>query len=143
MNNLVLLDTNIVLRFKNANSPSFAEVSGKLQDLVQQGFKLIISPQVLYEFYTVATRPLEQNGFGLDCGASLQEVETLCQVFNLLPDNEKILPCWLHLIKKYDVKGKKSHDTRLVAFMLSHQISNLYTLNTQDFTRFQEEVTLV
>lgn len=142
MNKTVLIDTNIVLRFKNANSPQFEQVTNRLTQLVNESHNLVISPQVLYEFYTVATRPLEQNGFGLSCEESLAEMDNLCSVFKLLPDNDKIFSHWLHLIKKYEVKGKKSHDTRLVAFMLSHQIPNLYTLNTQDFTRFQE-VTLV
>lgn len=140
---MILLDTNIILRSNQANATEHTEVVGKISNWILQGEKLVIAPQTLYEFYVVATRPIVQNGFGLEAKEAQEAIEKLAKAYTLLPDNEKILSYWLHLIKKYDVKGKKSHDTRLVAFMLSHQISNLYTLNTQDFTRFQEEVTLV
>jgi predicted nucleic acid-binding protein len=139
---MILLDTNIVLRSNQTNATEYAEVVGKISSWILQGEKLIIASQTLYEFYVVATRPIAQNGFGLEAIEAQEAMEKLTKAYILLPDNEKILPYWLHLIKKYEVKGKKSHDTRLVAFMLSHQISNLYTLNTQDFTRFQD-VTLV
>ncbi len=139
---MILLDTNIVLRSNQANATEYPEVVDKLSQWILQGEKLIIAPQTLYEFYVVATRPIAQNGFGLDAIEAQETMEKLTKAYTLLPDNDKIFNDWLHLITKYEVKGKKSHDTRLVAFMLSHQIPHLYTLNTQDFTRLQE-VTLV
>ncbi len=35
-------------------------------------------------------------------------------------------------------KGKQTHDTRLVAAMIIHQIPYLLTFNTEDFKRFTE-----
>jgi predicted nucleic acid-binding protein len=60
---MILLDTNILLRSKQKNSPHFIEISEKLLSLVEQD-ELIIAPQTVYEFYVVATRPVDVNGFG-------------------------------------------------------------------------------
>jgi predicted nucleic acid-binding protein len=34
--------------------------------------------------------------------------------------------------------GKKSHDARLVAAMITHNIDNILTFNTDDFLRYSE-----
>ena len=42
------------------------------------------------------------------------------------------------LIVKYQVMGKKAHDTRLVAGMIIHQINYVLTFNTNDFKNYSE-----
>jgi predicted nucleic acid-binding protein len=36
-------------------------------------------------------------------------------------------------VKAHDIKGKKVHDARLVATMLTHGVTHLLTFNTDDF----------
>jgi predicted nucleic acid-binding protein len=100
-------------------------------------------PQTIYEFYVVATRPLTQNGFELSIKEVLAEIDNLTQLFSLLLDKDTIYSLWYNLMATYDVKGKKSHDARLVAFMQSHQIKQIYTLNTEDFKRFEDLIELI
>ena len=50
---------------------------------------------------------------------------------------------WERLVTTYEVKGSKVHDTRLVAFMMVHQISHILTFNVKNFRRFSAEVTAV
>jgi hypothetical protein len=38
------------------------------------------------------------------------------------------------------VSGSKVHDTRLVAFMLVHQLSHILTFNVKDFRRFNHKI---
>ncbi|PSO55086.1 MAG: hypothetical protein BRC38_12845 [Cyanobacteria bacterium QH_6_48_35] len=38
----------------------------------------------------------------------------------------------------YQVVGKQTHDSRLVAAIIVHQIDYLLTFNTKDFQRFSE-----
>ncbi|WP_233220943.1 hypothetical protein [Chlorogloea sp. CCALA 695] len=47
---------------------------------------------------------------------------------------------WKDLVIKYQVKGKQGHDARLVAAMITHEISHILTFNVEDFTRFSEIV---
>ncbi|MBO3459118.1 hypothetical protein G7B40_011835 [Aetokthonos hydrillicola Thurmond2011] len=47
-------------------------------------------------------------------------------------------PEWRRLIVEYRVSGVKVHDTRLVAAMCVHGVTDIITFNTNDFTRFTE-----
>lgn len=140
---MIQLDTNILLRSKDINSQEYPFVIQKISQLISDGNVLVISPQNLYEFYAVATRPTRANGFGMDENAVMEEIENLTETYLLLPETQDIFYHWKELAKKYAVKGKTTHDTRLVAFMLSHQIEKLYTLNVSDFVRYQDIIELV
>lgn len=91
--------------------------------------------------FSVATRPADKNGLGLSPSEAEAEVARLKELFILLPDTEQIYPEWERLVKTYEVKGANVHDTRLVAFMLVHQLSHILTFNTKDFRRFRTEIT--
>ena len=53
-----LLDTNILLRLVQKNSPVYADTRKAVQTLHARQEKLYIVPQNLVEFWAVATRPL-------------------------------------------------------------------------------------
>ena len=59
-------------------------------------------------------------------------------IFSLYQDTPATYPQWERLIRKYQVMGKKSHDARLVAAMITHNIDNILTFNTDDFLRYSE-----
>lgn len=139
---MILLDTNILLRSKQRNSPYFIEVSEKLLSLVEQD-ELIIAPQTVYEFYVVATRPVDVNGFGLSTDEAITEVDNLIDTYQLLLETEETFQRWQELVQEFKVEGKAAHDARLVAFMQQHQINKLYTLNQSDFTRYSSVLQLV
>jgi predicted nucleic acid-binding protein len=140
---MILLDTNIILRSKQPHSPEYSIVTQKISQWALAGEQLVISPQTIYEFYSVATRPIEVNGLGLTVQQTHSEMIQLQKAYHILPENEKILPLWIKLVTDSEIKGKKSHDARLVAFMQSHQIKQIYTLNTEDFKRFEAIIQLV
>ena len=60
----VLLDTNIVGRLCQPNHNHYGVAVAAIEHLLQAGHDLRLVPQVLYEFWAVATRPLAENGFG-------------------------------------------------------------------------------
>lgn len=45
---MILLDTNILLRSKQINSPHYEEVTEKIIDLTKLGEQLMVCPQVFY-----------------------------------------------------------------------------------------------
>lgn len=67
-----------------------------------------------------------------------RELGNLQNLFQVLPESEKIFDKWRKLVVKYQVSGKVTHDTRIVAAMIAHKIENLLTLNPSDFKRFTE-----
>jgi predicted nucleic acid-binding protein len=59
-----LLDTNVISRFCNAADVDHALVIEAIAQLLNQGDDCVLTPQVLIEFWVVATRPTEVNGLG-------------------------------------------------------------------------------
>lgn len=91
----------------------------------------------------MATRPTEKNGLGLSRLTALKEIENLKETFQLLPETSELYPNWENLIQNYEVMGKTSHDARLIAFMQTHQVTKLYTLNQKGFKKFEDIIQLV
>ena len=140
---MILLDTNIVLRSKQKGSSHYNEVTRNLIALAESDEELIICPQIVYEFYVVATRPIENNGLGLSSKIANTEIENLLETYRMLTENDQVFYNWQKLITAHNVIGKNAHDARIVAFMVSNDIIKLYTLNKKDFERFGSVIKLV
>lgn len=135
-----LVDTNVLLRLINSHNSQYAQAQNAINKLLQQDVELNIVPQNLFEFWVVATRPANVNGLGLSVEEATQEMALLKQLFAIKASNPSILTVWEDLVIKYQVKGKQGHDARLVAAMITHEISHILTFNVEDFTRFSEIV---
>ncbi len=133
-----LPDTNIVLRLVNKKDPFHQIVSQAIEKLEQSGEEIVIIPQILVEFWTVATRPINVNSLGMTADTAEKELENLQKLFTLLPENKHIFDEWKRLVIKCKVSGKTTHDARIAAAMIVHRIENTLTLNPNDFKRFTE-----
>ena len=102
----------------------------------------MIGLQVLVETWVVATRPIDQNGLGLPATTARQLLELCSQRFALVLENNTTLSYWLNLVTATPVLGKRAHDARIAALMQSHGITELLTLNEQDFRGMLGIVTL-
>ncbi|MFB2970983.1 type II toxin-antitoxin system VapC family toxin [Aerosakkonema sp. BLCC-F183] len=128
-----LLDTNILLRMSDSNSPVHLLATRATANLIKQGHQVYITSQNIVEFWVVATRPIEVNGLGWTVEKTSTEVEELLNQFPLLEENPLIFTHWLNCVTTNNVKGKRVHDVRLIAVMLAHNITHLLTFNTDDF----------
>ena len=133
-----LCDTNILVRTAKRDHEQHDEVIASLSNLRKGGHELLIVPQCCYEFYVVATRPVEANGLGLTPDQAAIDIDELLTLFRLLRDERAIFETWGVLVSDHQVSGKPSHDARLVAAMLRHNVSHLLTCNEKDFQRFPE-----
>ena len=110
--------------------------------LLLRGNQVYITSQNLVEFWVVATRPTDVNGLGWNVAKTNYEIEQILAQFTLLEDNPEIFSNWLNLVNTKQIKGKRIHDARLVAVMLTYGISHLLTFNPKDFNSITE-VTVV
>jgi predicted nucleic acid-binding protein len=135
-----LIDTNILLRISQRDDPDHAVVDRAVATLAEAGAVFYYTYQNVTEFWNVATRPANLNGFGL----SAQEADRAVRVFEkgmtFLPDNEDVYLEWRRLVLRHSVLGVKVHDARLVAAMAVHKVAHLLTLNDQDFRRYASVV---
>ena len=137
-----LADSNILSRLAQPQNPHHIIARRAVITLRQQGEEICLVPQNLIEFWAVATRPMANNGLGLTIDETRYEIRKFKRLFTLYDDTPNIFAEWENIVLKYNVSGKKVHDTRLVAAILTHNITHLLTFNVKDFKRFTEITTV-
>ncbi len=128
-----LLDTNIVLRVVNEADAEHQLVLSPIAALLANGDTLVVAPQVLVEFWSVATRPANVNGLGWEPSLVADELNQLIDDHDLLDETAEIFQKWLGLVSSLAIRGKRVHDVRLAALMQVNGIERVLTLNIQDF----------
>ncbi len=131
-----LADTNLLLRLADPESKQHPVATQALARLLGQGDEVYVTPQNFIEFWAVATRPVEANGFGWTSERTAKEVSDLQDRFPMLPDSPAVFDRWLEIVKQFPVHGKRVHDARLVAVMQANAVERLITFNTSDFVPF-------
>jgi predicted nucleic acid-binding protein len=132
----VLLDTNILLRLRATQAPEHVDVVRAVSALLVRGDEPMIAAQVLVEFWVVATRPVNVNGFGWTVAQTHAAILSFQAQFALLEDTPAVLRRWMALVVTNGVEGKRAHDARVAATMLVHGVSTVLTLNPKDFDDF-------
>jgi predicted nucleic acid-binding protein len=131
-----LADTNLLLRLADPASKQHAVATEALARLLGQGDEVYLTPQNFIEFWAVATRPVEANGFGWTSERTAKEVADLQERFPVLSDSPDVFTRWLELVQRFPIQGKRVHDARLVAVLQAHRVEHLITFNSPDFAAF-------
>ncbi len=132
-----LVDSNVLLRWLDTTDEEHTTAKNAINSLDEQGHNLHVAPQNIIEFWAVASRPVEKNGFGWDVARCRSSVPLLLASFDLLDDAPAIFGEWQRLVATYGVIGLHVHDTRLVAVMKAHGVDSLLTFNAKHFRRFE------
>ena len=132
----VVVDTNVILRATQLADPQHQTARSGLARLVGAGHELCLVPQILYEYWVVATRPISVNGLGLATAEAATKLAGLKASFRILRDERGLLEIWERVVTSLGVQGKSAHDARLVAAMQRHGIERLCTFDTADFARY-------
>ena len=129
-----LVDTNVLLRqFEPVHDHHGAAIAATMR-LIESGETLQVAAQSIAEFWAVATRPVAQNGLGLDVALASSAIAEIERTFELLlSDEAMVYPYWKRLVAEQRVTGRRVFDARLVAVMLAHGIDRLLTFNAADF----------
>jgi predicted nucleic acid-binding protein len=140
---LVLADTNVLLRVAEPKHRDHPRAVAAVRGLRQAVHVLCLVPQIHYELWVVATRPIETNGLGMTSDEVEAETQKLGPLlFRFLRDERAIYDVWHELVQKYGVQGKQAHDARLVAAMQRHGLTHILTFNTPDFQRYREIIVI-
>lgn len=133
---IALCDTNVLVRIINPADPLHQVASSAILHLQSRDWDIAITPQVVYEYWTVATRPTNVNGLGHSQVQTWSNVEQMKRQYSLLMENAGVYPLWEKLVHMWPTQGKQAHDARLVAMMQLHQVTHLLTFNVADFKRY-------
>lgn len=134
----VLADTNLLLRSVQIDHPMRPIARAAIERTFEAGRRLVIARQSLAELWTVATRPDGENGLGYEPALARALIDGLRQSFDVLPEPDGAFLLWLDLVTRYGVRGKTTHDARLVATMLANDVDRILTFNGAHFVRFAE-----
>jgi predicted nucleic acid-binding protein len=134
----VLVDTNILLRAIQHDSPFCGPARQALKLLHRQNHELCLTPQNVKEFWNACTRPTDHNGLGISVAGTERHTLRLERYFTILPDSALTYAAWRELVLKHQVIGSKVHDAYLVAAMKAHALSHILTFNTGDFKRYTD-----
>jgi predicted nucleic acid-binding protein len=134
----MLMDTNVLIRALQPHHPLYIPADRAIRLLPEQGRQLHIVAQNLIELWTVATRPLGENGLGMSAPQAAMELERLKGMFLFLAETPAIYPAWESLVIQYQVTGKPAHDARLVAAMQAHGLTAILTFDRTGFSRYPD-----
>ena len=95
-----LIDTNVVLRLSDRSHGMHGEARAATAWLDTNGHDCVIVPQVLYEYWVVATRPLANNGLGMTVADADAAISRWMVVFRLLLDERGIFAFSMQSIQR-------------------------------------------
>ncbi|CAN5411433.1 hypothetical protein BH11ARM2_BH11ARM2_35590 [soil metagenome] len=127
------VDTSVILRVANPDDTRHGQAVRTLARLRAEGARLVVVPQVLAEFWVVATRPTDVNGLGASATAADAELERLLGFFDLVPEPLGTFAAWRKLVAGVPVIGRRAHDARLAAAYAEAGCDHLLTLDPRDF----------
>ena len=137
---LILVDTNVLLRRMERTSPQSLIAKSAMRTLREGGDELVIASQTLYELWVVLTRPTSaRGGFGRTSAEATRLLQGNMKLCRHLPDSQALFALWFDLVQRYQVRGTKAHDARLVAAMKGAGVSHVLTFNVSDFQVFAAE----
>lgn len=132
---MILVDTSVWGRIAVKRDPLHATAMNALRWVIRHD-QPAIAAQSLYEFWVVATRPLDANGLGWHPTRVVSWIQACRRSCRFLPDDPRLFDIWAALVEAHATKGKPAHDARLVACMMIHGIPDILTFNPGDFTRY-------
>jgi predicted nucleic acid-binding protein len=92
-----LADTNVVARWIQPRDPLYAVARTALRTLRARNEQVYVTPQVVTEYWALATRPVAANGLGLTVTQVISRVRLIQRGFALLPDTPEISPAGSNL----------------------------------------------
>lgn len=133
-----LLDTSVLARLANSADVQHASAVQAVLSLHRRGEPLCITPQVLIELRSVATRPQQLNGLGLSTADAKALADGFESSFSMLEETARIFPAWKALVDSLGIVGKQVHDARLVAVCQVHGVAQLMSFNVSHFARMAQ-----
>ncbi len=132
----ILVDTNVLLRSVQPESAMHRTAVAALVALMERREELVVAMQNIAEFWNTATRPVSSNGLGFSIEEAWSSLAKLEEFFGVLTESPRSYQLWKSLVIEQRVQGVQVHDARLAAVMKAHDIRQVLTFNSADFTRY-------
>lgn len=136
--NVIALDTGILLHAAFKNLPHHKHAFHILELARVTDFIGCISEQVLFEFYSVATR------FNVRTSKVVEELGNYRQIFAMIhPKPDTYARCLDRANELKYVTGSQIYDIYLAQTAIDNNISSLLTFNLKHFRRFKLPINIL
>jgi len=105
-----LTDTNIPSVSYNVKTRPYDLIRAALRSLRAAGATLFFTSQKLAEFWSVCTRPVTRNGYGLSIPEADRRAGLIESSFTFLPHNALVHDEWRRLVVVHSVVGVNVYD---------------------------------
>ena len=139
---MLAIDSSVIVRAFNRASVDYSTSLNFFEKARRAQIELITFPQNLAEFWAVATRPIESNALGHCVQDTARRVALIERFGQVLSEHPQAYQRWKQLVTAHEVRGKTTHDARIVAQMMAHGIGSLVTFNIGDFSRYTDIATM-
>ena len=132
------LDTTVLIEFEFLHHPRHESARTLIENVLDDGDKLGLTPQVVSEFIHIASDP-KRFEKPLSIKAALQRAEIwwhASEIVHIFPKSETVR-LQLSWMSKYKLGRKRILDTQLAATFHSNNIKSVITSNSRDFKIFE------
>jgi toxin-antitoxin system PIN domain toxin len=129
---VILLDTNVLVYAVDSTSPKHAPCRSVVERAMSGELDAVLVPQVLLEFYAVATSPRRVRSPLSARDGALQITDWRATIAVRHP-TAACLDAWTTLAGRLRRVGQDVHDLFLIAQMQAHGIGDICTVNAGDF----------
>lgn len=133
----LFVDTNILIYASDPASSWHNAAISAVYQARQQRLQLCLSPQVIREYISAASRSMNLQA---DILSNVSLFQSECRV---VEENSAVLDRLVALVEQFQVAGKQVHDANIVATMLENNIGTLLTGNVADFKRYANLIAIV
>jgi len=137
-----LVDTNVLLRSLIDQFPESEVCRTLVMEQRKAETELWVSRQIIRELLVQLTHPHTLKT-PLTRKQILAQMDMVLTLFRVADETSATTNMLLTLLRDYSVSGKQIHDANIVAAMLANSIDTLLTLNTADFKRYEDRITLL
>lgn len=132
-----IVDTNVLVYALDADAPQHASARALLEAARSGETTLYVTSQILCEFYSIVTnaRRVAKPRSPADAWSAVTNLLAFLQV---LPIPAHAVGALMNLLRRYPVTGGDVFDLQIVAAMQANAFNRIYTVNTDDFTKFSE-----
>lgn len=132
-----IIDANVLVYAMDGGAPQHAASRAVLEAARAEPGTFCVTSQLLCEFYSIVTnaRRVANPRSPVEAADAISRMLVFLRV---LPVPSTAVEGWLDLLRRHPVTGGDVFDLQLVAVMLAHGVSRVYTFNVGDFAAFSE-----
>ena len=129
----LLVDTNVLLEASDEGRPLHARALELFEYAPEDGLDLFIGTQVVREYLVVATRPIENNGLGMDVADAIGNIRAFEKRASMVAETLQAGRTFVEWATRYQMRGKRLHDLQILATAVMAGMDALVTANERDF----------